>query len=117
MQKIDQMKRHVPTWVVALWLVIGLTLPGLAEESATPPPAAASQSASDVPRPALVPAKAEPAPPSAATDISPRHRRHARRHHRGYRLDHAAYFPVVFWPRHHWPRIQWQRIAWPFRFG
>jgi len=108
------MKRHVPTCVVALLLVTALAMPGHAEEPAAP--ATASQPPSDVARPALVPAKAEPAAPSASPEAR-RRRRYARRHHRGYGMNHATYFPVLYWPRNHWPRIQWRRMIWPFRFG
>jgi hypothetical protein len=111
------MKRLVPTRVVTLLLVTSLAMPSHAEEAAAPAPAAASQPPSDVGRPALVPAKAKPAAPSASPEVPRRHRRSAYRHHRDYGMYRAAYFPVLYWPRNHWPRIEWQRMIWPFRFG
>lgn len=116
------MKRHIPILIIAASLVTGLATPVLAEEPATPATTQApvadqpKSQPSDVPRPALVPAKAEPAAPLSASDVAPRRHRHDAHHYRhGY--DHAAYFPAIYWPRNQWPRIHWQRIVWPFRFG
>jgi hypothetical protein len=111
------MKRYVPTCVVALLLVTVLAMPGHAEEPAAQVPAAASQPSSDVARPALVPARAEPAAPSASLEVPRRHRRYVHGHHRSYGMYRAAFIPVLYWPRNKWPRIEWQRMIWPFRFG
>jgi uncharacterized membrane protein len=112
------MKMHFACLAVAALLVIGPTLPGYAEDAATPaaPPAATDTAPppASMPRPSLAPKTAEPASAPADAEPAPRHHRHyAHGHWRRY-----AYwepFPI-YWPHFYRNRIHWSRIPWNFNF-
>lgn len=122
------MKTHFTGFTLAALLMVGLTLPGRAEDATTPaaPPAAAQKEAAppSVPRPSIAPKAADPAasapaPAAAATEPEPApHRRYAHRHWHRYGYYHTAYwepFPI-YWPHFYHSRVHWGRIPWFFSF-
>jgi hypothetical protein len=116
------MKPHFTGVAVAALLVVGFTLPSLADDAApaaAPPPAVQTEAPPpSVPRPSIVPNTAEPAPAPAAAEPAPSPRRTAHRHRRGYGSYRAAYwepFPI-YWPHLARNHIHWNRVPWILHF-
>ncbi len=118
------MKPHFAGFAVAALLMIGSTLPSLADDeaapaaSSTPTATPAEAPPPSVPRPSIVPKTAEPAPAPVAAETPPQHRRTAHRHWHRYGVYRAAYwepFPI-FWPHLYHNQIHWNRVPWRIHF-
>jgi hypothetical protein len=117
--RVIDMKTHFTGLAVAVLLAIGPTLPGHAQDAATPPPAASQNDAppATVARPSIAPKTAEPAAAPAAAEPAARPQRRyvhrSPRRHGFYRTAYWQPFPI-YWPRFHRSRIYWSRIPWIF---
>ena len=109
------MNKQLTGIAVAALLLLGVSLPGYAQDTtkdaAKPTDSAATKSdaPANVPRPSIAPKTAEPAAAPAAEPAPRRHRRYTRQHYRRY----ARWEPFpIYLPHFHRHGINWNRIPW-----